>query len=241
MRRCEITAQAVHAVGAQAPRPRQSPQLRAHHDLARRRRGLLDRGRLRRRPQARLAVWGLALAIDTASPLFGFLVPGLGRSTTADWNVEGGHMAERCGLFVIIALGESILITGQTFAGLTWNGATLAAFANASSAASPCGWSISTSGRSARAGCSPASADPGRLARSGYTYLHIPIVAGIIVAAVGGRADAAPPGRPYRPQDRRRDPRRAGALSRRQLAVQMAHRALGAALPHGRARRCSPC
>ena len=55
---------------------------------------------------ARLAVWGLALAIDTASPLLGFFVPGLGRSTTADWNVEGAHMAERCGLFVIIALGE---------------------------------------------------------------------------------------------------------------------------------------
>ena len=43
-----------------------------------------------------------------------------------------------------------------------------------------------------------ASSDPGRLARSGYTYLHIPIVAGIIVAAVGGRAGAAPSGRPHR-------------------------------------------
>ena len=60
-------------------------------------------------------------------------VPGLGRSTTADWNVEGGHMAERCGLFVIIALGESILITGATFADLSWTaehvGAFLVAFA----------------------------------------------------------------------------------------------------------------
>ena len=50
-----------------------------------------------------------------------FWVPGLGRSTTTDWNVEGAHMAERCGLFVIIALGESILITGATAAGLPWN------------------------------------------------------------------------------------------------------------------------
>ena len=40
-------------------------------------------------------------------------------------------MAERCGLFIIIALGESILITGATFAGLAWNAATFAAFANA--------------------------------------------------------------------------------------------------------------
>jgi low temperature requirement protein LtrA len=30
----------------------------------------------------------------------GFWVPGLGRSMTAEWDVEGGHMAERCGLFI---------------------------------------------------------------------------------------------------------------------------------------------
>ena len=44
-----------------------------------------------------------------------------------------------------------------------------------------------------------ASADPGRVARSGYTYLHLLIVAGIIVAAVARRAGAAPSRRPRRP------------------------------------------
>jgi hypothetical protein len=34
--------------------------------------------------------------------------------------VEGAHLAERCGLFMIIALGESLLITGATFSGLEW-------------------------------------------------------------------------------------------------------------------------
>ena len=133
---------------------------------------------------ARLAFWGLALAIDTASPLFGFFVPGLGRSSTADWNVEGAHMAERCGLFVIIALGESILITGQTFAGLAWTGATLAAFVNAL-VASVAMWVVYFNiGAERSSRVFAGSADPGRLARSGYTYMHIPIVAGIIVAAV---------------------------------------------------------
>ena len=47
-----------------------------------------------------------------------FYVPGLGRSGTADWRVDGAHMAERCALFVIIALGESILVTGATAAAL---------------------------------------------------------------------------------------------------------------------------
>ena len=41
---------------------------------------------------------------------------------------RGGHMAERCGLFVMIALGESVLVTGATFAGLEWTNAMIAAF-----------------------------------------------------------------------------------------------------------------
>jgi low temperature requirement protein LtrA len=144
--------------------------------------------------EARLAVWALALAIDTSSPIFGFWVPGLGRSTTADWTVEGAHMAERCGLFVIIALGESILITGATFAGLQWTPATLAAFANAF-AGSVAMWVVYFNigaERSSRAVAS--SDDPGRLARSGYTYMHIPIIAGIIVAAVADELTLHHPG-----------------------------------------------
>jgi low temperature requirement protein LtrA len=37
-------------------------------------------------------------------------------------------LAERCGLFVLIALGESVLVTGATFAGLEWTNAKIAAF-----------------------------------------------------------------------------------------------------------------
>ena len=144
--------------------------------------------------EARLAVWALALAIDTASPLLGFWVPGLGRSTTADWTVEGGHMAERCGLFVIIALGESILITGATFADLTWNAVTLAAFANGF-VGSTAMWVVYFNiGAERSSRVVAASDDPGRLARSGYTYMHIPIVAGIIVAAAADELTLHHPG-----------------------------------------------
>jgi low temperature requirement protein LtrA len=83
--------------------------------------------------RTRLGTWMLALAVDFAAPALYFWLPGLGRSTIADWQVEGGHFSERCGLFIIIALGESILITGATFADLAWNaehvGAFLVAFA----------------------------------------------------------------------------------------------------------------
>jgi low temperature requirement protein LtrA len=135
--------------------------------------------------QTRMALWAIALAVDTFAPAVGFHVPRLGRSSTTDWAVEGGHIAERCALFIIIALGESILVTGATFAGLAWTaehiGAFLVAFAG-----SVAMWVIYFNIGAERGSRHIASSsDPGRLARNGYTYLHLLIVAGIIVAAVG--------------------------------------------------------
>ena len=76
----------------------------------------------------RTTFWVAAVAMDSLGPALGFLHPGLGRSTTRDWNISGAHMAERCKLFLIIALGESILVTGATFGELDITRATLAAF-----------------------------------------------------------------------------------------------------------------
>jgi low temperature requirement protein LtrA len=133
----------------------------------------------------RMALWAIAVCIETSAPMFGFWVPVLGGSATTDWTVEGGHMAERCSLFVIIALGESVLVTGATFAGLPWTAEAIGAFLVAF-AGSLAMWVIYFNIGAERASRLIASSDdPGRLARSGYTYLHILIVAGIIVAAVG--------------------------------------------------------
>ena len=55
----------------------------------------------------------------------GFPVPDLGRSRTEDWTIDGGHLAKRCQLFVIIALGESVLATGASFANAAHPGLTL--------------------------------------------------------------------------------------------------------------------
>ncbi|WP_326561186.1 low temperature requirement protein A [Micromonospora sp. NBC_01796] len=63
----------------------------------------------------RLALWSLALAIDYVAALVGWPVPGLGRTSSAEWNLADEHMAERYRLFVIIALGETVAITGRTF------------------------------------------------------------------------------------------------------------------------------
>lgn len=133
---------------------------------------------------ARFALWTVALLLEVISPWLYFYVPGLGRSSTTDWNIDPHHLAERCALFVIIALGESLLVTGATFSGLAWNSMTVIAFAAAFLGSVAMWWIYFDTGAQRATDRFAHSADPGRLGRSVYTYLHLPIVAGIIVCAV---------------------------------------------------------
>ncbi len=135
------------------------------------------------RGDVRFACWGLALGIELVSPSLNFWVPGLGRSSTADWNVEGGHLAERCSLFVIIALGESLLVTGASFAALSFSAATFGALGIAVLGNIMMWWIYFDTGAERARHRIRQSADPGRPARLAYTYLHIVIVAGIIANA----------------------------------------------------------
>ncbi|HKQ15778.1 MAG TPA: low temperature requirement protein A [Steroidobacteraceae bacterium] len=135
-------------------------------------------------PGPRLAWWTLALGIELLGPWALFWVPGLGRSSVTDWNVDGGHMAERCALFVIIALGESLLVTGATFTELTWDLPTLVAFFSAVLGSVLMWWLYFDTGAERAQHRIVHAGDPGRTARSAYTYVHIVIVAGIIVCAV---------------------------------------------------------
>src|SRR5690606_27500831 len=64
------------------------------------------------------------------SPMIGFALPLLGRAHTREWTSEGGHLAERCQLFVIVALGEPLLASGASLAeSETWSPAILSALA----------------------------------------------------------------------------------------------------------------
>jgi low temperature requirement protein LtrA len=134
--------------------------------------------------QQRLIFWAVALAIEYISPAVRFWIPGYGASSVAEWSVEGGHMAERCAGFIIIALGESIVVTGATFADLPWTIETVTAFLAAFIGALAMWWIYFHKGAEAGSEQISRSSEPGRLARLAYTYLHMPIVAGIILAAV---------------------------------------------------------
>jgi len=132
---------------------------------------------------ARLLFWSAAVLGWSLAPILYFPVPGLGRSRAEDWNIDPSHLAERCGLFLILALGESILVMGATFADQPWDPASLAGFGLGLAGTIAMWWLYFNIGSVRAVREFRGSSVPGRIGRLAYTYLHMPIVAGIIVAA----------------------------------------------------------
>ena len=108
--------------------------------------------------------------------------------------MEGGHFAERFQGFLVIALGESIVVTGATAvtAGLT--GSSVVGLAVAFVGTATLWWLYFGEVAAGSRRRIVESEDPGALARDAYTYLHLPIVAGIILAAVGDELMILHPG-----------------------------------------------
>lgn len=144
-------------------------------------------------PDLRLAWWGAAIALGFLAPWINYWVPGMGRSAVTDWDIDGRHVAERCGLFVIIALGESLLITGSTFSQLAWGAASVSAFAAAAVGSLALWWIYFDRGAEYAAQVISRSENPGEKARAAYTVIHLLIVAGIIVCAVADEEILARP------------------------------------------------
>jgi low temperature requirement protein LtrA len=132
---------------------------------------------------ARALVWTLAVAIDCLGVILGFPTPRLGRVRIADWQFAGSHLEERYQQFVIIALGETIVLLGLTFT-QNFKPGRAAAFV-LSFATTVLLWRIYFH----RAGtilaeAIAASPDPGRLGRA-VPYTHLIMVAGILATGVG--------------------------------------------------------
>lgn len=150
-------------------------------------------------PARRVMWWAAALAIEYAGPMLYFRMPVLGASRTEEWDISGEHMAERCGLFIIIALGEGILVTGATFTGLEPTPATIAALITAFTGSIAMWWLYFDIGAERGTKVIEQEAHPGRIGREAYTYGHIPIVGGIIALAVFDEIVLAHPTDPLEP------------------------------------------
>jgi low temperature requirement protein LtrA len=130
---------------------------------------------------AQPALWGVAILIDWGGPaLFG----------VAGWQLVPAHFAERHNLVIILALGESIIALGVgAQVDLTFR--VIAAAVLGIGLASALWWlyfdvvALVTGLRLIRA---PDRKSRNRLARDSYSYLHFPMVAGIVLTALGEEA-----------------------------------------------------
>jgi low temperature requirement protein LtrA len=124
------------------------------------------------------ALWLLALVLDMGGPyLFG----------SEGWKLSPAHFAERHGLVVIIALGESIVAIGVGAAGHVTFGVAVAAVLGVALTAAM--WWTYFDIVAIVSGRRLVDAEPGRvqneMARDSYSYMHLIMVAGIVLVALG--------------------------------------------------------
>ncbi len=140
-------------------------------------------------------LWALAVAIEYGAAALLFPIPGLGRSTLASWTISGEHFVERCRLFVIIALGESVLIIGTAFGDANFTAARTTAFLLSFAQAVTLWWIYFALGTAPLNDAVRSAETDSRTGSLGLwaTYVHLPLVAGVIVTAVGDELVIARP------------------------------------------------
>ena len=135
--------------------------------------------------QARIAFWVIALAIDMTGPLVMYWLPGRDRLPYTLWHVELSHLAERFETFIIIALGETIALTGATTTVLGFDAGRLAAFALAFASTACLYWLYFDGFPEVARRRLERGPNGVRLARDAYMFIHVVLVAGVILSAIG--------------------------------------------------------
>src|ERR687894_611128 len=135
------------------------------------------------------ALWAVALAVDYG---IAYVRAGSG------FRVHAGHFAERHGLIVIIALGGSIVAAGVGASGLALGAGVIVAVVLGIALTAALWWAyFDLVILFAERRLSAVQGDERAwLARDSYSYLHLPMVAGIIFAALGAKQTLAHVGDP---------------------------------------------
>jgi low temperature requirement protein LtrA len=126
---------------------------------------------------AQYAWWALAIALDLGAAAVG------GR--TEGWNLHPEHFSERHGLFVIIALGESLIVAAISLSGGEWPALKVIASVLSVAVAGAMWWSYFARSKQEldHALESVTGRDRTMLARDVYSILHFPMLLGIIAFA----------------------------------------------------------
>src|ERR671919_2626195 len=105
----------------------------------------------------------------------------------SQWQIEGAPFGERFQLFVIIALGESIVLAGATASDTGLSVDVVAALLLALLSSTALWWLYfgQVAGAVLERIRGATAEERGQIGRDVYTYLHLPIVAGIVLVAVG--------------------------------------------------------
>ncbi|MFL5839687.1 MAG: low temperature requirement protein A [Thermoleophilaceae bacterium] len=143
----------------------------------------------------RWLLWLGALGLDLAGPMVTYWVPGAGTTPMSQWQIEGAHFGERFQLFVIIALGETVVLAGATASGAGLSVAVVAALLLAFLSSAALWWLYfdQVAGTVFERIRAATAEDRGQIGRDVYTYLHLPIIAGIVLVAVGDELVIAHP------------------------------------------------
>lgn len=140
---------------------------------------------------AQLWLWGLAILLDV-------LAAGVsGRANY--WNLHPEHFGERHGLFVIIALGETLIVAaGMVALDVTWTGELLLLAGLAVAVTCALWWTYFPRAKPQldKALCAANQVDRAALARDSFSLLHFPMVCGLIAFAVAVEAAVAHPSDP---------------------------------------------
>ncbi len=141
-------------------------------------------------PEIRVWVWLGALLLDMGAAMLA--------ARTGGWELNAGHFAERHGLFVIIALGESLVAAGVAASGQVMTTSLMLVALGSVTVACLLWWSYFgwlkddlEEALHAREGAAQSV-----LARDAYSLLHFPLIGGVIGVAVGIEAMVAHPGDP---------------------------------------------
>jgi low temperature requirement protein LtrA len=127
----------------------------------------------------RLAVWAVALVLDMAGPLI---------IDTTGWRLVAAHFAERHGLIVIVALGESIVAIGVGADAAGVDGGVIVAAILGIAVAAAFWWlyfDVSALAAAQRLEATSDIKERNELARDAFSYLHLPLVAAIVLVALG--------------------------------------------------------
>jgi low temperature requirement protein LtrA len=132
-------------------------------------------------------LWLSALGLDLAGPLVTYWLPGPGKTPMSQWQIEGAHFGERFQLFVIIALGESVVLAGATASDKGLSVDVVAALLLAFLSSTALWWLYfgQFAGTVLQRVRAATAVERGQIGRDIYTYLHLPIIAGIVLVAVG--------------------------------------------------------